>query len=170
MRRAALSLAAQIRTGRGSSSSGSAASQEGADAEAARSNLAALLERRSAHDMQACPMSLAFPSHAMRPLKSPRDLCLCTPQAFAARRADISEGLLQKERARSADLQAQIQELRLLLEEQQSAKEAAREELRQERLASKRTAERAHTNHMRHMQAHAAELAQLQVPDVMAGF
>ena len=92
--------------------------------------------------------------------------CLSSPQAFAARRADISEGLLQKERARSADLQARIQELRLLLEEQQSAKEAAREELRQERLASKRTAERAHTNHMRHMQAHAAELAQLQVLDM----
>ena len=57
----------------------------------------------------------------------------------------------------------QVRELGLLLEEQQNAKEAAREELRQERLASKRTAERAHTNHMRHMQAHAAELAELQV-------
>ena len=47
-----MSLAAQIRSGRGSGS-GSAGSQEGGDAEAARTNLATLLERRSANDMQA---------------------------------------------------------------------------------------------------------------------
>ncbi len=61
---------------------------------------------------------------------------------------------------------AQVGEVRLLLEEAQNGAQAAREELRQERLASKRTAERAHTNHMRHMQAHAAELSQLQVQKI----
>ena len=55
-----------------------------------------------------------------------------------------------------------MQEVRLLLEEAQNGAQAAREELRAERLSAKRTAERAHTVHMRHMQAHAAELSQLQ--------
>lgn len=44
-------------------------------------------------------------------------------QAFAARRADISEGLLQKERQQTSELQAEVAELKLLLEEQSNASE-----------------------------------------------
>ena len=43
-----------------------------------------------------------------------------TMQAFAARRADIAESLLQRERQQAHELQAQIAELQLLLEEQVS--------------------------------------------------
>ena len=39
-------------------------------------------------------------------------------QAFAARRADIAESLLQRERQHTLELQAQVAELQLLLEEQ----------------------------------------------------
>ena len=39
-------------------------------------------------------------------------------QAFAARRADIAESLLQRERQQANELQAQVAELQLLLEEQ----------------------------------------------------
>lgn len=39
-------------------------------------------------------------------------------QAFSARRADIAESLLQKERQQTAELQAEVAELQLLLEEQ----------------------------------------------------
>ena len=39
-------------------------------------------------------------------------------QAFSARRADIAESLLQKERQQAAELQAEVAELQLLLEEQ----------------------------------------------------
>ena len=39
-------------------------------------------------------------------------------QAFSARRADIAESLLQKERQQTAELQAEVSELQLLLEEQ----------------------------------------------------
>lgn len=41
-----------------------------------------------------------------------------TMQAFAARRADIAESLLQRERQQALELQAEIAELQLLLEEQ----------------------------------------------------
>lgn len=39
-------------------------------------------------------------------------------QAFSARRADIAESLLQNERQQTAELQAEVAELHLLLEEQ----------------------------------------------------
>ena len=41
-----------------------------------------------------------------------------TMQAFAARRADIAESLLQRERHQTLELQAEVAELQLLLEEQ----------------------------------------------------
>lgn len=64
-------------------------------------------------------------------------------QAFAARRADISEGLLQKERAHVAELAATVAQLRLMLDEAATAGEAAREELRTERQNSRRAAQAA---------------------------
>ncbi len=39
-------------------------------------------------------------------------------QAFSARRADIAESLLQSERQQTAEMQAEVAELHLLLEEQ----------------------------------------------------
>ncbi|BDA44522.1 Acyl-CoA-binding domain-containing protein 4 [Coccomyxa sp. Obi] len=116
----------QLRSGsgiwRGSSSSSrssepAAATSDdgGSSTEAARTQLANLLHRRTANDLQ----------------------------AYAARRADISEGLLQKERARAGELEATVAQLRLMLEEAGTAGEAARADLRAERQNSRRAAQAA---------------------------
>ncbi len=83
-------------------------------------------------------------------------------QAFAARRADISEELLQKERARAAELEATVAQLRLMLEEAGTAGEAARADLRAERQDSRRAAQAAAAA----ADAAAAEAKALQVGSV----
>lgn len=45
---------------------------------------------------------------------------MCALQAYSARRADIAESLLQRERQQTSELQAEVVELQLLLEEQAS--------------------------------------------------
>ncbi|CAK0737604.1 hypothetical protein CVIRNUC_000940 [Coccomyxa viridis] len=114
----------------GATSSAGVTTSALADPEAVRLQLANLLQRRSANDMQ----------------------------AFAARRADIAESLLQRERQQAHELQAQVAELQLLLEEQKREGEAARDELRQERNSMRRTQQ----NHMQHMEVAAADMRTLQ--------
>ena len=91
------------------------------------------------------------------------DIARCQmAQAFAARRADISEELLQKERARAAELEATVAQLRLMLEEAGTAGEAARADLRAERQDSRRAAHAAAAA----ADAAAAEAKALQVRSV----